>query len=141
MTKRKHIFFLLPIFIAILICLGATSDKNEPEKAKTGVEKCGECHGNSRAYKEWEKSGHAQSLKNLLKSPDATTSCLKCHSSDHSAILISPWLSPDNLPDIKSAKNTISCSSCHRHDSGFEHNLIMPVDKLCVACHVHFCGG
>jgi predicted CXXCH cytochrome family protein len=144
MTKRKHvILFLLAIFIVVFVCLGATSEKSVSEKAKSELEKCTQCHSHrdSKAYKEWQKSNHAHSLENLLKDSDATNSCLKCHSADHSAMLVNHWLSPDNLPDIKSVKNTISCSSCHRHDSGIEHNLIMPADKLCVACHVHFCGG
>lgn len=139
MIKRKKfiITFILSTIVIIFACIGATTDK--PNKVEP--EKCAECHKDSRAYKEWEKSGHFKSLENLMKASDVAKSCLKCHSADHSAVLVNQWLSPDKLPDVNSVSNSISCSACHRHDSGIEHNLIMPAEKLCVACHVHFCGG
>jgi nitrate/TMAO reductase-like tetraheme cytochrome c subunit len=133
--KRGTITFIL--LIIIFACLGATTDKPN----KTEPEKCAQCHKDSRAYKEWQKSGHFKSLESLKEASDVTKSCLKCHSADHSAILVSPWTLPDKLPDVDSVSNPISCSACHRHDSGIEHNLILPPEKLCVACHVHFCGG
>lgn len=136
MTKRKNFIIPFILFIIIFVCLGATTDK--PNKVEQ--EKCAQCHGDSREYKEWQKSGHAKSLENLMEASDVAKSCLKCHSADHSTALVNSWVSPDKLPDVDFVTNSISCSACHRHHSGFEHNLIMPAKELCLACHAQFCG-
>ncbi|MBD3182983.1 hypothetical protein GF312_11880 [Candidatus Poribacteria bacterium] len=110
---------------------------------KEPPEKCGECHSDSLAYKEWEKSDHAISLKTLLKDQKSSkkTSCLKCHSVDYVSFSDSPWASRKNITTPETATNPVSCSACHKHDSGFEHNLNVPAEKLCISCHIRFCGG
>jgi predicted CXXCH cytochrome family protein len=133
-TRKLTILSLILAYLVVGICAGSTSDKKSSEK-------CGDCHSDSLVFKEWQDSGHANSLKTLLKDPNAGQNCLKCHSSDYQRVQVNPWMSTRNLPTLKTATDPVSCSSCHRHDSGIESNLIMPQDKLCTTCHVLFCGG
>ena len=126
---RHIILSMLIAFLAVSICAGA-----QPEK-------CGECHSDSPGFKEWQKSGHANALKTLLKADGAKQSCLRCHSSDFERARLNPWLSAKALPTLKTAKDAISCSSCHRHKNKEEARLTKPVENLCDSCHVLFCGG
>lgn len=125
---------LLLICFTIVICTGSTPKKEPPEK-------CASCHADSLAFKEWKKSDHANSLKKLTKDPNALQSCLKCHSSDYNRVQLNPWMATSDLPTLQTASNPVSCSSCHKHDSGIEDNLIISADKSCAACHIRFCGG
>ena len=135
MEGRKHIISLLIlVYLVIGICAGSAPGK-EPS------EKCANCHSDSLVFKEWQGSGHANSLKTLLKDPNASGNCLRCHSADYKNVQLNPWMSTNDRPTLKTASSPVSCSSCHRHGSGMESNLIMPVDKLCSTCHVIFCGG
>jgi nitrate/TMAO reductase-like tetraheme cytochrome c subunit len=132
--KRRTISFLLLAYLVIGICAGSTPDKEPPEK-------CGSCHSDSLVFKEWQNSGHATSLRTLLEDKNAGRNCLRCHSADYKRVQLNPWASTSDLPTLKTASNSVSCSACHRHDSGIESNLIMPADKLCTTCHILFCGG
>lgn len=130
MDERKLIISLLLVaFLAAGVCAGAQS------------EKCGKCHSDSPAYKEWQKSGHANAIKTLLKADNASQSCLKCHSSDYERARLNPWLSRKDLPTLKTAKDAVSCSLCHKHKNEVEAILTKPVEELCITCHVLFCGG
>jgi predicted CXXCH cytochrome family protein len=133
-VRKAAIFLLLSASLVTGICASSTPDKEAPEK-------CADCHSASPAFKEWQNSGHASSLKTLLKDPGAAGSCLRCHSADYKSVRLNPWIDPGDLPTPQTASNPVSCSACHRHDSGIKSNLIMPADKLCVSCHVRFCGG
>ena len=132
--KRKRLFIslLIVVFLAIVICAGSNS-------AKVPSEKCGDCHSDSQIYKDWQISDHAMSLKTLLKESGVYQSCLKCHSASYKRS--NPWVSRKDLPTPRTASDPVSCSACHRHDSGIESNLIMTADKLCTTCHILFCGG
>jgi len=133
-TKKLAISLMLSVSLVIGICAGSAPDR-EPS------EKCASCHSDSLAFKEWQGSDHANSLKTLLKDPNARDNCLRCHSADYKRVQVNPWMSTSNLPTLERVSNPVSCSACHRHDSGIESNLIMPADKLCTTCHVLFCGG
>ena len=135
MNKKKFcISLLFAAFLVIGICAGSSPAKVPPEK-------CGDCHSDSQVYKDWQSSGHAKSLKTLLKDPNSSQSCLKCHSANYKIAQSNPWASREDLPKPETASDPVSCSACHRHDSGIKGNLIMPVDKLCIGCHILFCGG
>jgi len=144
LIMKKFLVFaivvLLMAFLAIVISTGSTSSNKVP------AEKCGECHSDSPAFKEWEVSGHAESLKNLLEDRYAATKCLECHSSSYKRFKSSPWKSgafrsADVPLMLETASDGIACFSCHAHDSGVEHNLTMPAVLLCTTCHKRFCGG
>ncbi len=128
-AKKIIVSFLLVLPLAVGVCSGAQA------------EKCGKCHSDSPVYKEWQTSRHANAIKTLLKAGNASQSCLKCHSSDYELARLNPWLSRKDLPTLKTAKDAVSCSSCHKHKSKEEATLIKPVEKLCITCHVLFCGG
>jgi predicted CXXCH cytochrome family protein len=81
------------------------------------------------------------SLKTLLKDSGAYQSCLKCHSASYKTVQSNPWESRKDLPTPKTASDPVSCSACHRHDSGIEGNLLVTADKMCTTCHILFCGG
>lgn len=134
--KRKK--FCISLLLSAFLVLGIYAGSNS-EKAPS--EKCGECHSDSQEYEDWQSSDHAKSLKTLLKAPNASQSCLKCHSADYRLAQPSPWMSREDLPTLETAKDPLSCSACHRHDSGIKNYLVMPADKLCTTCHVLFCGG
>ena len=133
--KRAELTILLLLALVVTgICAGSKPDK-EP------AEKCASCHSDSQDFKEWQTSGHANSLKTLLEDTNASRNCLRCHSADYKRAQLNPWASMSNLPTLETATNAVSCSACHRHDTGIESNLIMPADKLCTTCHIRFCGG
>ena len=123
---------------AIVIYTRSAAEEKSPEK-------CATCHSDSLVFKEWQTSDHANSLKTLLKDPDADWTCLKCHSADYKHIrkLVrsTVWRSVSDMPTPKSANEHVSCSACHKQGSGIENDLIMPVGKLCNACHALHCGG
>ena len=128
-------YIILSLILAFLAAgVYAASGKLPPEK-------CASCHSESLAFRQWQKSGHARSLKILLEDSTASASCLRCHSADYKSSQTNPWMSRSDLPTLQTATNAVSCSACHKHDSGFQDNLIMPVEKLCTKCHVLFCGG
>jgi len=138
-VKKPVILSLLsaPFVIGALV-IGIYAGSTTDEKP---AEKCAECHANSTEFKEWQNSAHADSLKTIQKEPKANTACIKCHSSDYNSYVRStPWGAKVNPPTPQTAKNPVSCSSCHRHDSGIKHNLLMPLDKLCISCHKFDCG-
>jgi predicted CXXCH cytochrome family protein len=140
MRKYSLIFFLLIFSIIVItafsIYAGSAEDKKPP------VEKCAECHADSVQYKEWQNSAHAKAIETLLKEPKSNSKCIKCHSSDYKfySDTSNPWGVPSTSLTPKNATNAVSCSSCHRHGTGLKHNLIMPVDKLCISCHKLDCG-
>jgi predicted CXXCH cytochrome family protein len=110
------------------------------EVKKPPKERCIECHGDSIQYKEWQNSDHAKAIETIQKEPKADYRCVRCHSSDYKP-QTNPWATTSSVPlGPKDVTNAVSCSSCHRHGTGFKHNLIMPVDKLCISCHKFDCG-
>lgn len=131
--KKSATFLILLILFVICICAGSKSGKLPSEK-------CGDCHSHSPMYEEWQESAHASAIETILKDPDVGRSCLKCHSADYKRIRSNSWLSTKNIPTPQTAGNAVSCSSCHKHGSGREYNLIMPAEKLCISCHVLYCG-
>lgn len=133
LTYTLFIFFSISIFV-ISTHINITADE------KSG-DKCAECHGNSRAYKEWQVSDHAKSLKTIQEIPQADSRCIKCHSADYNSYINAvSWGSKILPPTPKTAKEAINCSVCHRHDTGIKHNLVMTADKLCISCHKFDCG-
>ena len=134
--KRKFgiLLFFVSVALAIGICANSTAKKEPPEK-------CANCHSDSPAFKEWQKSAHVNALKTFLKEPDANKSCLKCHSATYQRFNSNPWLSLNELPEPGDASDPVSCSACHQHKSGLEDNLIMPADEMCISCHILYCGG
>ena len=132
--RRLTILLLLLAFFAVGTCMGSTA------VGKTS-EKCADCHSDSVAFREWQQSSHVSSIKTLLTAPDAGKGCLRCHSADYERIQSNPWMSLNDLPTPKAASDPVSCSACHRHDSGIKDNLIMPAEKLCTTCHILYCGG
>jgi len=133
--KKFTISLLLSVSFAFGICAGSMAEEKSAEK-------CAECHANTNAFKEWQNSRHANSLKTIQKEPKSGTICIKCHSSDYIRYsqLSGTWGVKAELPTPKTAKNAVSCSSCHKHGSKLERNLIMPVDQLCISCHTYYCG-
>jgi len=123
-------------FAVFVVVIYAGSDAG----SKSG-DKCIECHSDSIQFKEWQDSAHAKALLTVQKEPKADARCLKCHSSDYIAYAqTTAWGATPKVVSVKDMKNSVSCSSCHRHGTGIEHNLIMPADKLCVSCHKFDCG-
>ena len=137
-VTRLIILFLLLSLITNGICEGVLADKH-------AVGECADCHSDSPAFREWQKSEHANSLKTLLDASDAEWTCLRCHSDDYRRIREivrnTYWESVDDMPTVRSASNPVSCSSCHKHDSGMKNNLVKPADRICDTCHVLYCGG
>ena len=131
--KKYIVFFLLFVFLTLSICAGS-------QAAKFPQEKCGDCHSDSAMFKEWQTSNHAKAVKTLQKDANSDRGCLKCHSADYKRVRSNSWLSGRELPTIETAGNAVSCSSCHRHGVEYENNLIMPAEKLCISCHVLYCG-
>jgi len=141
-VKEKKLTIISFLLIFTIICVTAfriyagSAEIQEPK-----VEKCAECHADTVEYKEWQNSAHAKAIQTLLKEPKSDSRCMKCHSSDYKLyVYTNPWGVPSTPLTPKNAKNAVSCSSCHRHGSGLKHNLIMPVDKLCISCHKFDCG-
>ena len=134
--KRKK--FCISLMLSAFLVIGIYAGSN-PEKVPS--EKCGDCHSDLQVYEDWQSSDHAKSLKTLLKDPNASQSCLKCHSANYKLVQPSPWMSRKDLPTLETVTDSVSCSACHRHDSGVKSNLIMSTDKLCTTCHILFCGG
>jgi len=119
--------------------VAVTTDAAENE-GHPFAEKCYTCHGEEVSYPEWEQSGHAQALVNLLQGKyPVKDSCLSCHSAGYEMLRNHEW--PEDQPYNKdTAINAISCSSCHLHSSPREHYLVKPVKDLCVSCHKMDCG-
>ncbi len=159
MGSRKLLAFslLAVLFIAVVLAIGMYLTLVRPSKGgvpqsscllqglafadENSGEKCAECHSNSLPFKEWQNSAHANSLRTIQKEPKAGTVCIKCHSADYNRYAgVAAWGARVNLPKPKEAKDPVSCSSCHKHDSGLAHNLVMPPDKLCISCHKFDCG-
>jgi len=137
MKVKIYLFFLIFIMAVIFTLYSQITAED-----KAG-EKCLDCHthANSVEYKEWLVSDHAKSLKTIQENPKGNFKCLQCHSADYNRYKTeSTWGGRVIAPDPKQAKDAVSCSSCHRHDSGIKHNLIMSADKLCVSCHKFDCG-
>ena len=140
MKEKKFTILSLSVIAVVITIFAITIHTNSAAEDKLG-EKCAECHADSMEFKEWQNSAHAKALQTILKEPKADSRCLKCHSSDYSLYsYTNPWGPPPKPFTIKDAKNAVSCSSCHRHGTGIKHNLIMPVDKLCITCHKFDCG-
>jgi hypothetical protein len=131
--KLSRIFVFLLLFAALTGCARWISRENPPEN-------CADCHGDSSAFKEWQCSDHADSLENLRDDPLARSKCLECHSADYRRVKYVLWIFPTNLPAPKTASDSVSCSSCHEHDTEIEHNLIVSADQVCLDCHVMLCG-
>ncbi len=130
---KPTVLFLLSV-VLIIGCAGfAAREKLSPEN-------CASCHSDSLVFKEWQDSGHANSLKTLLEDPNASSKCLKCHSADYKHAKRHFWIFIDP-PLPENANDPVSCSICHKHDSGIENNLIVSADKICLDCHVMLCGG
>ncbi|MGQ9609209.1 MAG: multiheme c-type cytochrome [bacterium] len=139
--KIKYLIFtytLLLLFTVSIFIISARINITADEKSG---DKCAQCHGNSRAYKEWQVSDHAKSLKTIQEIPQADLRCIKCHSADYNSYMNAvSWGVKINAPTPKTAKEPITCSVCHRHDTGIKHNLVMTSDKLCIFCHKFDCG-
>jgi hypothetical protein len=90
------------------------------------VDNCAVCHSESTEYKEWETSAHAHSLETLGTSDHAGDSCLRCMSS---SILEDPETT------FEMATASITCSMCHNHGTGLEHNLQVSAAENCTQCH------
>jgi predicted CXXCH cytochrome family protein len=140
MRKYTLISFLLIFSIIVITAFSIYAGTEEDKKPQK--EKCAECHADSVQYKEWQNSAHAKAIETLLKEPKSDPRCMNCHSSDYKLYSdkSNPWGVASAPLTPKNATNAVSCSSCHRHNSGLKHNLIMPVDKLCVSCHKFDCG-
>ncbi len=139
--KTKYIILTYTLFLffaGFIFIIGTQINITADEKSG---DKCAECHGKSRAYKEWQVSDHAKSLKTILEIPQADHRCIKCHSADYNSYMNAvSWGSKVDPPTPKTAKEPVSCSVCHRHDTDIEHNLVMAPDKLCISCHKFDCG-
>jgi predicted CXXCH cytochrome family protein len=139
MNKRTSVIISLLLVGIVLVTFTFIIYASDTD-AKSG-DKCAECHADSKQFKEWQNSAHANALQTIQKEPKADSRCLKCHTSDYNTYAQSTaWGAPAKPLGIKDVKNSVSCSSCHRHGSGLKHNLIMPVDKLCISCHKYDCG-
>jgi len=126
MVKR-----FIPVLISVLLILPflfVISDE-------TPSRKCARCHGDSKEFKEWKLSKHAQSLKILKERGVKSQSCYRCHSTRIE--IPSDWSS--GMRYVIS-DDPVSCYSCHRHDSGLPHNLKLSYDKLCASCHIKSCA-
>ena len=135
MKMRKLSILLLLLAPLAAGCANlAVNEKKPPEK-------CANCHSGSLVFKEWQNSGHANSLRTLLKDLKAGRKCVKCHSADYKPVGIKFWAYANNVPLPRMAGNPVSCSACHKHDSGLESNLMMPADAICMRCHILLCGG
>ena len=140
MNKKTFAIISLLLVIAVIVTFAFIIYADSVTDAKSG-DKCAECHADSIEFKEWQNSAHANALQTIQKEPKADSRCLKCHTSDYYTYTQSTaWGAPAKPLNIKDAKKSVSCSSCHRHGSGLKHNLIMPVDKLCISCHKYDCG-
>ena len=140
MKGKKFTILSLSVITAFIAIFVISIHTNSVAEDKPG-EKCLECHKDSKEFKEWQNSAHAKALQTIQKEPKADSRCLKCHTSDYNyySYTTNPWGTPNTMT-IKDAKSSVSCSSCHRHGTGIKHNLIMPVDKLCISCHKFDCG-
>jgi len=140
MKEKRFTILSLTMIISIVIVFTIAIHKNSVAEDQPG-EKCLECHKDSMEFKEWQNSAHANALQTIQKELKADSRCLKCHTSDYNFYnyTTNPWGAPKQLL-VKDAKTSVSCSSCHRHGTGIKHNLIMPVDKLCISCHKFDCG-
>ena len=136
------IILVLTITTILIPGISATSDKDNQNSVQENSfrEKCYKCHEESVESKEWNTSGHAQALITLKKSENVQNSCLQCHSSGY--VSNAPVWGSRRFPRItlETAQNAIACSSCHRHGSKNEHNLISSPKKLCSSCHKMECG-
>ena len=141
MSKKKSTILSFMLIFLIISLTAFSIYAGSSEEKELAKEKCAECHADSVQYKEWENSGHAKALLTLQKEPKANSKCMKCHSSDYKYFSRSnPWGVPSTPLTPKNAKNAVSCSSCHRHGTGIKHNLIVPIEKLCISCHKFDCG-
>jgi len=133
-------FAIISLLLIIAVLATSAFIVYSDTDAKSG-DRCAECHAGSIEFKEWQNSAHAKALQTIQKEPKADSKCLKCHTSDYNTYAqSSAWGGPAKPLYVKDMKNSVSCSSCHRHGTGIEHNLIMPVEKLCVSCHKFDCG-
>jgi predicted CXXCH cytochrome family protein len=92
-------------------------------------ELCGSCHNGEHhpTFNEWEESGHAFALEDLIDSGHASDHCLICHSADYYY---------DRTVTLDTAVSSIECVSCHdAHGSNEEHQLILPAEEMCSSCH------
>lgn len=140
MRSKIIVALSLASTVFIMVMLFATLRVRSSTEKKSG-EKCLECHKDSVAYKEWKESAHAGSLETVRKIRESDSRCIACHSADYNRYTVgSAWGSQVKLPTPKEAIDPISCSACHRHDTGIKHNLIVSADKLCIKCHKVDCG-
>ena len=139
MKENKFAVLSFVLIFAIISIAAFSIYAGSAEVQKPAKEKCAECHADSVQYKEWQNSNHAKAIETLLKEPKADSRCVKCHSSDYKP-QTNPWTTSSTPLTPKNVTNAVSCASCHRHGTGLKHNLIMPVDKLCISCHKFDCG-
>lgn len=121
-----------------------------------GAAKCKMCHNKTttgKQYDKWVNGPHAKALESLsnaksleyakannIADPTKEKSCLKCHSTYHSA-------SEDLMLTLKESEG-VSCESCHgpgskykspsvmkSHEKSVAAGLIVPDKALCVKCH------
>lgn len=140
MKRKKFTILSLSVITAFIAIFVVSIHTNSVAEDKPS-EKCLECHKDSKEFKEWQNSAHAKALQTIQNEPKADSRCLKCHTSDYNYYFYTanPWGVTKQLT-IKDATTSVSCSSCHRHGTGIKHNLIMPVEKLCISCHKYDCG-
>lgn len=128
MRKLKLSFTLCGVLM-VLTTVFLLSTSHQTSAQDVDAQSCKTCHSEFVEYKEWETSAHAEALEGLKSSDHAGDSCLDCHSADYR-------VAPEGeKPTLETAKESLSCATCHKHDTGLEHNL--PVDKaeVCVECH------
>lgn len=140
------IIILLTLTITTILIPGISADTSNRNKQNSVAqenplqEKCYKCHEKSVEYKEWNTSEHAKALTTLKKSSDAQSSCLRCHSSGYT-VNAPVWGSRRSTRvTLETAQNAVACSSCHRHGTQNEHNLIKSPKKVCSSCHKMDCG-
>ncbi len=121
-----------------------------------GAVKCKMCHNKSttgKQYDVWAKGPHANALKSLsneksmeyakansIADPTKEASCLKCHSTYHTA-------DEDLMLTIKETEG-VSCESCHgagnkykptsimkSREKSMANGLILPTKEVCITCH------
>ncbi|HIE28895.1 TPA: hypothetical protein EYP66_16595 [Candidatus Poribacteria bacterium] len=140
MFKITVVYFILLLLSVTAVTFFTPMISADQTEEETSREKCYKCHKEEVEYKEWERSGHAKSLTNLKKSPDAQDSCLICHSSGYKSDALRWGEGWKQLATLETAQNEVGCSSCHRHGSKREHYLIQPAKNLCASCHKMDCG-
>lgn len=115
----------------------------DPEGAALEVSydsaRCGLCHQSCHGlcgenhhpqHEQWQTSGHARALWDIMAAPDYAEQCLNCHATDYR-------LAPaDNKPGLYEVFYNVECVACHSpHGSPNIGQLRLPPRLLCADCH------